>query len=82
MTDKTPPEKFESKEAGVGFKADVKTLQLLTSSAEAYKKKRRENQVESAMNSLGDAVRDFLEKEERDGSGDGKGGENKGKEKR
>lgn len=59
MTDKTPPEKFESKEAGVGFKADVKTLQLLTSSAEAYKKKRRENQVESAMNSLGDAVRDF-----------------------
>ncbi|OJD18670.1 hypothetical protein ACJ73_08700 [Blastomyces percursus] len=60
MADKKPSDRSESKEATVGFKADVKTLQLLTSSAEAYKNTRRENQAESAMNRLGDAVADFF----------------------
>lgn len=40
------------------MKADVKTLQQLSSSGKAAKEKRSANQVERAMGALGEAVRD------------------------
>lgn len=61
MSDKSPPDQSKGKEAIVGVKADVKTLQQISSSGQAAKEKRNANQVGRIMGALGEAVRDEFE---------------------
>ncbi|PYH94295.1 hypothetical protein BO71DRAFT_398969 [Aspergillus ellipticus CBS 707.79] len=58
MADKTPVDENEGQEAVVGVRADVKTLQQLSSSGQAAREKRKINQTERIMGALGDAVKD------------------------
>lgn len=66
MPDKHPSEQSKGEKAIVGVKADVKTLQQLSSSGQAAKAKRNKNQVDRFMGFLGEAVKD-LPRQERQG---------------
>lgn len=64
MADRSSSNKTTVKEAVYGIKGDVKTLQQLSSSGEAARKKRQENHKERIMGALGEAVRTQFSKEE------------------
>lgn len=64
MSDKGDTE--QAKEAAVGFKSDLKTLQQLTSSSEAVKKHREASKDERAMRSLEEALEKDLGQQEED----------------
>ncbi|QKX60497.1 uncharacterized protein TRUGW13939_07642 [Talaromyces rugulosus] len=69
MADKISSEQSKGKEAIVGVKADVKTLQHLSSSGKAAKDKREANQIERGMGAIGAAARNAIQ---------GRGGQNQG----
>lgn len=56
MAERSSSDKATVKEAVYGIKGDVKTLQQLSSSGEAARKKRQENHKERIMGALGEAV--------------------------
>lgn len=68
MSDKSPPDQSKEK-ATVGVKADVKTLQQLSSSGQAAKEKRNANQVARITGALGEAVRNEFHGREDQGQG-------------
>ncbi|GIJ86956.1 hypothetical protein Asppvi_005855 [Aspergillus pseudoviridinutans] len=61
MADQASSDQNKGKEAVVGIKADVRTLQQLSSSGQAAKKKREENQVEKGMRAIGGAIQAHLQ---------------------
>lgn len=58
MADESDRDKTKVEEAQIGVKADVKTLQQLSSSGRAAQAKREENQVQKGFRSLGEAVQE------------------------
>ncbi|KAL4948358.1 hypothetical protein BDW69DRAFT_94563 [Aspergillus filifer] len=69
MADKPEAEDKRGKEATVGLSSDIKTLQQLTSSAEAAKKHREQSKDERALRKLEEAVGELLKES---GSAEGK----------
>lgn len=63
MADKASSDQSKGKEAVVGIKSDVKTLQQLSSSGAAAKKKREENQVDRGMRAIDGAIQGHLQQE-------------------
>ncbi|EEQ86120.1 hypothetical protein RJZ56_007536 [Blastomyces dermatitidis] len=69
MTDKSEPDQAKKgKEAMVGMKADVKTLQLLSSSAKAAIDKREKIKNEKAKLALEEAIHIALREQNQTGS--------------
>ncbi|PGH33267.1 hypothetical protein GX50_03945 [[Emmonsia] crescens] len=69
MADKPPQlEDAKGEEATIGIKADVKTLQLLSSSAKAALDKRERNKNVKALRSLHEAVQRQIEEQNQQGS--------------
>lgn len=68
MTDKSEPDQAKGKEAMVGMKADVKTLQLLSSSAKAATDKREKIKDEKAKLALEEAIHIALGEQNQTGS--------------
>ena len=60
MADNPGPDKTDGKEAVVGVKANVTTLQQLSSSGRAAQQKRENNQAQNGFKSLGEAVQDHF----------------------
>jgi hypothetical protein len=73
MSDQRDSDKTTIEEATVGVQADVKTLQQLSSSGRAARRKRDENQVKKSFKAVSDAVERHLkedsEGERRDNAG-------------
>jgi hypothetical protein len=69
MADKTSSEQSQVEEPRFGVKADVKTLQLLSSSGKAAQGKREANHVEKGLAAIGLAGRNETQ---------GRGGQNQG----
>lgn len=61
MADQSPSSKSTTEEAVYGIKADVKTLQQLSSSGKAAQDKRQENHKDKAMGALGSAIREHFQ---------------------
>ncbi|KAG2002110.1 hypothetical protein GB937_009778 [Aspergillus fischeri] len=60
MADQASSDQSKEREAVVGIKADVRTLQQLSSSGQAARKKREEHQVEKGMRAIGGAIQAHL----------------------
>lgn len=62
--------KAKIEEATVGVKADVKSLQQMSSSGRAAQRKRDENHAQKGFHALNEAVEKHLEQEGKDGPQD------------
>jgi hypothetical protein len=61
MAEQASSDHNKGREAVVGVKADVRALQQLSSSGQAARKKREENQVEKGMRAIGGAIQAHLQ---------------------
>ena len=69
MADRSSSSQSTVKEAVYGVKANVKTLQQLSSSGQAAQEKRKENHKERAMGFLDAAVKDHVQDGKKNESG-------------
>lgn len=60
MADQSTTGKQKGEEAVVGVKGDVKSLQQLSSSGQAARRKREENHVDRGMGAIGEAIQSEL----------------------
>lgn len=70
MPDKREAGKAKIEEATVGVKADVKSLQQITSSGRAVQRKREENHAQKGFRALDEAFEKHLEQEGKGGPQD------------
>jgi hypothetical protein len=70
MPDEREVGKAKIEEATVGVKADVKSLQQMSSSGRAAQRKRDENHAQKGFHALNEAVEKHLEQEGKDGPQD------------